>query len=236
MRTRPSRQSPNVHPADQLRIRYRVRFAKTGLLRWISHRDLALLFERVARRVTLPLSMTEGFHPTPRIAFPSALPLGIESLDEVAEIDLCEDLAADELLERLRSDEQPGLTIHSVEKIPEGVKKARIAATQYTVSLPDDWDESQRAEIDARIANLKQEESVSVERKGKTVTAIVDEHLPTIELQDNQLFARMVLADGASLKMQDLLDLLGLGNWPERGANIVRTAVELQEPQRTKRS
>ncbi|MFG0263944.1 MAG: TIGR03936 family radical SAM-associated protein [Rhodopirellula sp. JB055] len=228
MRTRPSRQSPNLHPADQLRIRYRVRFAKTGLLRWISHRDLALLFERVARRVALPLSMTEGFHPTPRIAFPSALPLGIESLDEVAEIDLCEDLDADELLQRLRGDEQPGLTIHSVEKIPEGVKKARIKATEYTVSFPDDWDESKRDQIQQNIANLQNKESVSVERKGKTVTAIVKEHLPTIELQDNQLFARMVLAEGASLKMQDVLDLLDLSDWPERGATIVRTGVELQ--------
>ncbi|WP_430452428.1 TIGR03936 family radical SAM-associated protein [Rhodopirellula europaea] len=118
MRTRPSRQSPNLHPADQLRVRYRVRFAKTGLLRCDQPPPTwPLLFERVARRVALPLSMTEGFHPTPRIAFPSALPLGIESLDEVAEIDLCEDLEADELLQRLRGDEQPGLTIHSVEKI-----------------------------------------------------------------------------------------------------------------------
>ena len=49
-------------PASQdqpLRIRYRIRFAKTGLLRWISHRDLARLWERLLRRARLQLSMTE---------------------------------------------------------------------------------------------------------------------------------------------------------------------------------
>ena len=36
------------------------------------------------------LSMTEGFHPKPRINFPSALAVGIAGLDELLEIDLAE--------------------------------------------------------------------------------------------------------------------------------------------------
>ena len=42
----------------------------------------------------LKLSMTEGFHPKPRIGFPSALALGVEGLDEVVEIELAEELDA----------------------------------------------------------------------------------------------------------------------------------------------
>ena len=38
-----------------IRDRYRIRFAKTGLLRWIGHRDLQRLWERLLRRAELPL-------------------------------------------------------------------------------------------------------------------------------------------------------------------------------------
>jgi len=73
---------PEPTKPEPLRIRYRIRFAKAGLLRWISHRDLASLWERLLRRAALKLSMTEGFHPKPRVAFPSALALGVESQDD----------------------------------------------------------------------------------------------------------------------------------------------------------
>ncbi len=107
--------------SDPIRIRYRMRFAKTGLLRWISHRDLARLWERLLRRAELRLSMTEGFHPKPRVAFPSALALGVESLDEVVEIELAEAWDAGDLLSRLRDDKQPGLTIKSVTQLPRRI-------------------------------------------------------------------------------------------------------------------
>jgi radical SAM-linked protein len=109
-----------------LRIRYRIRFAKTGLLRWISHRDLARLWERLVRRAELKLSMTEGFHPKPRIGFPSALALGVEGLNEVVELELAEELKVNELFDRLQSDEQPGLEILSVVRLPGGFGKAQL--------------------------------------------------------------------------------------------------------------
>ena len=97
--------------AQPLRLRYRIRFAKTGLLRWTSHRDLARLWERLLRRAQLQLSMTEGFHPKPRIGFPSALALGISGNNEVVELDLAERLTATELFQRLAQDDQPGLQL-----------------------------------------------------------------------------------------------------------------------------
>ena len=46
---KPSEQPSTATPTS-LRVRYRVRFAKSGLLRWTSHRDLARLWERLVRR------------------------------------------------------------------------------------------------------------------------------------------------------------------------------------------
>ena len=46
------------------------------------------MLERLFRRAGLPLRLSAGFHPKPRMSFPSALALGIEGTDEVMEVEL----------------------------------------------------------------------------------------------------------------------------------------------------
>ncbi len=73
-----------------IRVRFRLRFRKREDLRWISHHDLVRTVERWLRRAGLPLRRSEGFHPKPKLSFPSALALGIAALDEVMEFELTE--------------------------------------------------------------------------------------------------------------------------------------------------
>ena len=209
-----------------LRIRYRIRFGKTDLLRWISHRDLARLWERLLRRAELCLSMTEGFHPKPRVGFPSALALGVESFDEVVEIDLAEEMTPQALLDRLQADQQPGLTIKSVCQLPEGFGKAQLQRSDYTVSLVDGVD---RTQVEAAIANLLSQQSVSIERKKKIMTVQVAEQISRLELADDCLLLSLAASDAASLRPGDVLELLGFGDWIERGTLIRRTHVILQK-------
>lgn len=209
-----------------LRIRYRIRFAKTGLLRWISHRDLARLWERLVRRAELQLSMTEGFHPKPRIAFPSALALAVESLDEVVELELTELMSPAVLLERLLADDQPGLTIHSVARLPDGFGKAQLAKSDYIITAADSSDLSAAS---TAIAQLLAQSSVSVERKNKRLTLQLASQIPSLELCGNELRLSLNNTDGASLKPTDVLHLLGLDDWIENGASITRTHVHLEK-------
>jgi radical SAM-linked protein len=68
--------------------RVRIRFTKTGKIRWTSHRDLARMWERAFRRVQLPLVYSGGFSPRPRVSFGLALPTGHESLAEYLDLEL----------------------------------------------------------------------------------------------------------------------------------------------------
>jgi len=215
---------------EPLRIRYRIRFAKADLLRWISHRDLASLWERLLRRAELKLSMTEGFHPKPRVSFPSALALGVESQDEVVEIELAESWDASDLLKRLRDDDQPGLTIKRVDQLPSGFGKARLLRSDYTITVVDEVDSDV---IEAALVNLKQMGKVSLKRIKKTVTIDVAPQIESIELGNNDLGnkeIRLTLAasETATLRPSDVLDLLGFDHWIERGSLITRVRVHLQ--------
>jgi radical SAM-linked protein len=61
-------------------------FTKQGSMRFISHLDLMRLFMRAMRRAELPVKMTEGFNPHPRLSMKRALKLGVESEHEEASV------------------------------------------------------------------------------------------------------------------------------------------------------
>ena len=85
-------------------------FSKTGLMRYISHLDLMRLFMRAMRRAELPLKMTEGFSPHPKLSLKRALKLGIESEHEEASIVLRFPVTPEEFKDRLQK------------KLPEGIQ------------------------------------------------------------------------------------------------------------------
>ncbi len=101
-------------PLDKVRIRFR----KSGDLRFVSHLDLMRSFERVLRRATLPFRMTEGFHPTPRLVFAQSLPLGAIGHAEVVELELTETIEPDDVLTRMRVQAPPGIDFLSAIRIP----------------------------------------------------------------------------------------------------------------------
>ncbi|MEM9825255.1 MAG: TIGR03936 family radical SAM-associated protein [Planctomycetota bacterium] len=235
-------------PEQQGRHRYRIRFSKTGLLRWISHRDLARLWERIGRRAELDFSMTEGFHPKPRISFPSALALGVESDDEVVELELRVAMPVAELTRRLVDDRQPGLGIRQVALLPPGFGKAQVQSLEYEILLPADFD---FAAVDEWISSLKQRESITCSRKKKMLTFVLADHL--LDLSRDQTSVRVCIAarDGASMKVEDLIDQFDAAgrapsaaqadadpeaepvsasqDWIARGAVIRRTVVRLEK-------
>ncbi|HEY6147743.1 MAG TPA: TIGR03936 family radical SAM-associated protein, partial [Thermoanaerobaculia bacterium] len=67
--------------------RYRIAFAKTGDARFLSHRNTMDVFERAIRAAGLPARYSEGFNPHMKLSMGPALPLGLESLHEVFDVE-----------------------------------------------------------------------------------------------------------------------------------------------------
>ena len=81
--------------------KHSIRFSKKGMMKYISHLDLLRLFGRAARRAELPLLLTEGFNPHPKIKIEPALKLGLESDDLRLEVVLNEKISPDKLKTKL---------------------------------------------------------------------------------------------------------------------------------------
>ena len=84
-------------------------------MKYISHLDLMRLFMRALRRADLPVKMTEGFSPHPKLSIKRALKLGIESDNEQASIVLREQVSDEEFKQRLQKQFPQGIEIKNVE-------------------------------------------------------------------------------------------------------------------------
>lgn len=215
---------PQSNCESKVRQRVRIRFRKQGDLRLIGHRDLARSMERLFRRAGLRLGMSEGFHPKPRLSFPSALAVGIEGLDEVMELELAQTYSAEELLARLGAPSVPGLTFQSVEVLPPGTKKARLKSVTYKVPIPPD----RRAPTAARLERLLAARSLPIQRTGGRAPIDLRESLEDASLHGDMLSMRFRMTGRAAAGVRDVLRVLELDDLEQTGTYARRTAVELQ--------
>lgn len=89
-------------------------FSKKGFLKYISHLDLMRLFMRALRRAQLPIKITQGFNPHPKLSIKRALKLGLESDNEEGAIVLRELIAPEDFKERLQRQLPQGINIKEV--------------------------------------------------------------------------------------------------------------------------
>ena len=75
------------------------------------------VFERAIRRANLPIAMSKGFNPHPKVSIILALSVGIVGKDEVLELELLESFPLESLAGRLCRQLPKEITILSVEEI-----------------------------------------------------------------------------------------------------------------------
>ena len=111
-----------ANPAPPTVQRIRVRFAKRGRLRFLSHRDVARSVERAVRRAGIPVSYSHGFSPHPRLSWIGAAPTGAASEAEYLEIGLTRPV-------------EPGGLVSALDAaLPDGVTRSTTGAASPTRS------------------------------------------------------------------------------------------------------
>jgi radical SAM-linked protein len=122
----------DVQPA-----RMRLRFAKTGAMRYLSHLELITVFTRAVSRGTVPILFSQGFHPHPRFSFATATSVGVESTAEYMDMFVADGIPAGEILQRLNGVLPAGLKILEAEQVD--VKSPSLSTlidkTRYRISF-----------------------------------------------------------------------------------------------------
>lgn len=201
---------------------YRVRFAKGGRLRFLSHHELMRAFERALRRTGLPLRMTEGFNPHLIMAFPVALATGIESRDEVMELELSTWTAPKKIQEALAAQMPEGIAILGVEAFHRGARE-QVDYVEVEATLPEPPDD-----LDARIDAFLERDSCVVERdRGAGAKPVeIRKYVMALDREGPIVLMRIQNTDGGTARPDEVLRALGLE--PDGRVRIVKSFTALK--------
>ncbi len=169
----------------------RIRYAKRGRLRFISHRDFARALERAVRRAEIPIAYSAGFSPHPKISYVGAAPTGVASEAEYAELGLQREMDPGALRTVLDEVLPDGIDIVEAVTAGPGGLADRIGASHWRLELPG----VEPATLAAAVAAFTARESVPVERLTKqgrrtldaraaVITARVVEESPVVSDSD----------------------------------------------------
>jgi len=169
-----------ANPAPPTVQRIRVRFAKRGRLRFLSHRDVARSVERAVRRAGIPVAHSHGFSPHPRLSWIGAAPTGAASEAEYMEIGLTHPLDPADLATALDAALPDGLDVLAATEAEGTPLAERIDASEWRIELPGiSPDELRRAVVAVEVADAVVVERVTpsgrrqVDVRGALVGVIV---------------------------------------------------------------
>ena len=167
----------------------RTKYAKKDGARYVSHLDLQRIFGRALRKAKIPVTYSQGFNPHPKLAFGSALGVGVTSSSEYIDIEVYREMDLEEYVLALNSVMPEGIEILGVRslalidnapKIPALMSVIDIAEYEITFYNKEDPDyvwPGGEEEVKAELAKLSLEllgEAISQAEKEKNWTIIRD--------------------------------------------------------------
>ncbi|MCI8464916.1 MAG: DUF2344 domain-containing protein [Lachnospiraceae bacterium] len=129
-------------------MKIRIKFKKTGSMKFIGHLDVMRYFQKVNRRAGVDIAYSGGFSPHQLMSFASPLGLGLTSEGEYLDMELLSSESSENMIERMNAVMAEGMEIISFLKLPEHTKTAMsvVVAADYLLTpekaLWEDWKET----------------------------------------------------------------------------------------------
>ena len=143
--------------------KYRMRFSKTGRAVYISHLDLMRTITRAFLRAECRLKYSEGFNPHPNISIALPLSVGCESVCEIMDFKMLEDMPCDEIKSRLSTQMPEGIEVLEVYEPERKVKEIKWLC----VSGIFEYDDRDVAAMAERLNEFYSADSIVITKKTK---------------------------------------------------------------------
>ncbi len=118
-------------------MKARIKFSKTGSMRFIGHLDVMRYFQKAFRRAHIPVSYSQGYSPHQILSFTSPLGIGLTSDAEYMdmELDACEDPGA--MVDWMNTQMNDEIRVREFILLPDDTKPsmAMLAGCDYMIAL-----------------------------------------------------------------------------------------------------
>jgi radical SAM-linked protein len=118
-------------------MKIRIKFRKTGIMKFIGHLDVMRYFQKAIRRADVEICYSGGFSPHQIMSFAAPLGVGITSNGEYVDIEVHSTGTTAEMLERLNAVMAEGFEIAEYKLLPDTTANAMssVAAADYTLTF-----------------------------------------------------------------------------------------------------
>jgi len=181
------------------------------------------LWERALRRARLPLRMSEGFNPRPRMSLVEPRSVGIASEAELIEFELADWVNPDVALDALRRQVPTGIEVASLDLV-RPADKARPHAVVYVARLQEPC-----PDLSCRVARLLALDKAPIVRHRPTGDKSLDARAFIQTVEAGAAEVHMVLTTGptGTVRPDEILRLLGFSPDAVARAEIQRTEIRL---------
>ncbi len=153
----------------------RVKFSKSGTLKFIGHLDVMRYFQKVLSRSGLPVKYSQGFHPHQILSFASPLGVGLTSDGEYLDFETEGELSKETVFDALSHAVTDGFSVSEVTILEPrvlNVKKmsamALVDSADYLIYLKNDATESEKAAFEQATKAWMGQEEIVITKKTKT--------------------------------------------------------------------
>ena len=188
-------------------MKLRIRFQKTGSMKFIGHLDTMRFFQKLMRLAAIDVRYSEGYSPHPVMSFALPLGVGVESQGEYLDLEVHATDSSEDSLQRLNACMPEGLLALSYKKLPDNAKNsmALVAAADYLITpkngvMPDLSEQVQSLFYDAP--------AFMIEKKTKKSVKELDlkQYVYAFRSRKNGIFLKLSAGSETNIKPELLLE------------------------------
>lgn len=157
-------------------MKLRIKYEKTGVLRFIGHLDVMRYFQKAIRRAKLDVAYSKGFSPHQIISFAAPMPLGMTSSGEYFDGEFESVTSASDMIDRLNAVMAEGIRVLDITQLPDKAKPsmAEVSASDYFIYKNDESENDYIDRLTASIDALMSKDEINVLKKTKTKEKMSD--------------------------------------------------------------
>lgn len=189
-------------------MKIRIKFSKSGSMKFIGHLDVMRYFQKVMRRAEVDIMYSEGFSPHQKMSFAAPLGVGLTSKGEYFDIDVHSTDSSKEMLRRMNETMVEGIEVLSYKLLPEDSKNAMslVAAADYNVYFRDEYKPG--IDILEKFTEFMNRDSIEILKATKKSERIVDikPMILDYKVNDDVIFMKLVTGSENNLKPELVID------------------------------
>ncbi len=204
-------------------MKARLKWSKTGYLKFIGHLDVQRYFHRAMMRAKLPVSFSQGMSPHQIMAFAAPLGIGMTSEGEYVDVMFDDFLPGEEMLARLNAVMNEGIEILEVREIDEKEKNcmSETVAADYLVTFREGY--YYKDAFLKRTEPFYFQEQIEIMKKTKRSEKMVDIRPMILEIHEDMpeqgIFMKLLTGGAQNLKphlvMEAFCSYIGYDFYPE---------------------